>query len=228
MEDNFDRIEKDVLAGKTNSSEEHKDLDHFLKGIQSHFEKEELFQKMNTVHEDLESHNKNFKIFQLNNIMKLAASILLIAVVGLILRNEVQRPSSDLFAQHYVTYPNLMLTRSDNSNSLIQQAGLAYSLKDYEKAYSILVQLDDPIASFYSGICLMEMGKYTEAEIAWLDHLAHHTYLKSLSTYQLGLTYIALKDFSAAYETLAKIEDAEVMNTDIESLKGKVQRLINK
>lgn len=72
---------------------------------------------------------------------------------------------TSLYAQYYEKFPNLEApnTRADSDLSVKEAAYRAYDRNEYEEAYGLLTKLDEQPASFYAGICLIEMGEFEQA-----------------------------------------------------------------
>lgn len=107
-------------------------------------------------------------------IMAAAAVILLLVGVWSLLQNNPSQNSTELYAQYYEPFDNVILpVNRSNLNvpkeNILQQAFISYENGAYAEAEKLFSQLSDspaftPDIQFYQSLVLLENGKNNEAQ----------------------------------------------------------------
>lgn len=143
--------------------------------------------------------------------LAMAASIVLIAVLGtLIWQNANKAPE---FSDYFDHFDELVTYR--DSDSTEYSAGLeAYSLRDYNKAYTLLTKVDslDNELKFYQAVSALGSERYDEA-IALFEFIgteSENKYYQQTKWY-LGLSYWQAGLVGKARNLLKEIDNGEFM-----------------
>lgn len=108
--------------------------------------------------------------------LKIAASVILVATLGLLINRALQ-PSIDSFVEKEASmhYDYQAITRSGEKTLTFEEAMKRYSQKDYEMAVQELYETNNPIAHFYRGVSLIQLKRYSEA----ITELKHDELIKT-------------------------------------------------
>lgn len=115
------------------------------------------------------------KVISLKKIIWVAAAVALLLVgVWFALQNNPAKNSTELYAQYYEPFDNVILpVNRSNSNvpkeNILQQAFVSYENGAYTEAEKLFTQLPDSLArtpdiQFYQGLVLLENGKNKEGQ----------------------------------------------------------------
>ncbi|MDF9794976.1 tetratricopeptide (TPR) repeat protein [Catalinimonas alkaloidigena] len=142
----------------------------------------------------------------------IAAAIALLIVGGILLWNEQQPTSQELFADNFSPYPALAYApdRSDTlTESLKEQAYRAYSNENYSQAVSFFEQMiaeeNDTLTWFYLGNAYLENDEPPKAINALNKFLEYDTELKTQAQWYLGLAYLSAGDTEKAKGVLDQL-----------------------
>lgn len=161
---------------------------------------------------------------QRNNLrrwMALAASVLLVAAAVWFFRQS-EAPTYREYARH----APLSLTVMGDTQPARTEAESAFNQKDYARALAALDQLlaaepDNPKASFYRGICLLELDRGAEARAVFEPLAAGNSALKEDATWYIALSYLKEQDKAACKSALMKIDTSSAHHAEArEILKG--------
>ncbi|MEK6477106.1 tetratricopeptide repeat protein [Catalinimonas sp. 4WD22] len=137
----------------------------------------------------------------------IAAAIALLIVGGILLWNEWQPTSQELFAENFSPYPALAYApdRSDTTvEGLKEQAYSAYSNENYSQAISLFEQIlaeeNDTLTWFYLGNAYLENDEPQKALDALSNFLEYDTELNTQAQWYLGLAYLSVGDKEKAKE----------------------------
>ena len=140
----------------------------------------------------------------------LAASVTLIAA-AVWLFNQNTTPVYEKYAQH----TPLSLTVMGNTAQAKSDAETAFGQKDFARALTALDQVlvsepDHIKATFYRGICLLELGRGPEARAVFEPLAAGRSALREDAVWYLGLSYLKEKDLEGCKLVLIKIDTVSV------------------
>jgi tetratricopeptide (TPR) repeat protein len=139
----------------------------------------------------------------------LAASVTLIAAAVWFF-NQGGTPDYEQYAQH----TPLSLTVMGNTAQAKTDAETAFGQKDYARALAALDQVliaepDNIKATFYRGICILEIGRGSEARAVFESIAAGNSALREDAVWYIGLSYLKEKDLEACKAVLGKISVGE-------------------
>jgi tetratricopeptide (TPR) repeat protein len=167
---------------------------------------------MNKVrHWDGEIENRQeAKVIPLRTIFSIAASLVLLALVGVYLFRNSQRDHQQLFQEYFQPYENVISERSGKNDA--QQKGMElYDQKKYDEA---IVQLklaavqdpDNPSLKCYLGIAYLARGHAQQAKEIF-EAMVHDDYslFKEVAEWNLAMTYLKLDDETSLKKTLEDI-----------------------
>jgi len=164
-------------------------------------------------HWDSEIENRQeAKVIPLRTILSIAASVLLIALVGLYLFRNNHPDHEQLFQQYFQPYENVISERSGENNN--QQRGMElYDQKKYDEA---IIQLklalskdsDNPSLKCYLGIAYLAGGYSQEAKTIF-ETMIHddHQLFREVAEWNLALTHLKLDNETSLKKTLEGIVD---------------------
>ena len=139
----------------------------------------------------------------------LAASVTLIAAAVWFF-NQGGAPEYEQFARH----TPLSLTVMGNTAQAKTDAETAFGQKDYVRALAALNQVlvaepDNIKATFYRGICILEIGSGSEARAVFEPLAAGNSALREDAAWYVGLSSLKEKDLEACKVALGKIGPGE-------------------
>lgn len=117
-----------------------------------------------------------------------AAAVFLIGISVIAWNTFNPQAQADLFAANYEKFPNLVApnTRADDDR---EEAFKAYDKGDYKTAFQLFADLsEEETASFYQGICLIEIGETAKA-IEHLEALSFQNEYEAHRLWYLSLLY---------------------------------------
>lgn len=156
--------------------------------------------------------------------LKIAASVILLAVIGTGFYAQTYSNDS-LYVQAYVPVSDY-ITNLDNDLSSLEKAVSLYNTEEYQGASEIfktiasLENSESHIASFYLGICYMQMDKMDEA-VEVLQRVQGP--FKSEAQWYLALAHLKLDHDDVSIVTLKSI----VADNSDEAYVIKAQTLLN-
>lgn len=156
-----------------------------------------------------------------NNVRRwiaLAASVTLIAAAIWFFRQE-PKPVYEQFASH----APLSLTVMGNTQQAKTDAEMAFGQKDYAKALAALDQVlsDEPNnikASFYRGICLLELGRVPESRQVFEPLASGNSALREDADWYIALSYLKEKNNAACKAKLQQIEPGAAHYKDAQKI----------
>jgi len=162
-------------------------------------------------HWDNEIENRpEAKVISLRTIFSIAASVLLIALVGLYQFRNGQPDHEQLFQEYFQPYENVISERSGKNDS--QQKGM--ELYDQKKYAEAIIQLklalkgdsDNPSLKCYLGIAYLAGGHPQEAKTI-LEVIVYdeHQLFREVAEWNLALTYLQLNNEVLLKKTLEGI-----------------------
>lgn len=147
-----------------------------------------------------------------NNIRRwiaLAASVTLIAA-AIWFFTRTDEPTY----QHYALHAPLSLTVMGKTEQVKSEAEAAFGKKDYANALAALEQVliaepDNIKAKLYRGICLLELGRTTEARSVFDPLTTGNSALREDAVWYIALSYLKENNLNDCKATLAKIAPGE-------------------
>lgn len=187
-----------------------KDLKKVIAASQQEDLKSTLGQFENKIH-------KNSRLMFLPKKWLVAASIMILASVGIYSVKSTYFPTNEAIYQSYFTSCRNTIqpvVRGENPNTIEYRAFVAYEAHDYYKAINLFNSVADPNAAyinFYKGLSYLEINKSSRA-IELLLPISKATNLQGKSAnfsekanWYLALAYIKNKDDEKAIKQLSYI-----------------------
>jgi tetratricopeptide (TPR) repeat protein len=150
------------------------------------------------------------KVVPLRRIFSIAASVLLLALVGVYLFRNSQPDRTQLFQDYFQPYENVISERSGKDDN--QQRGM--ELYDQKKYNEAIIQLklavsedsDNPSLKCYLGIAYLAGGHTQEAKTIF-ESMIHddHPLFREVAEWNLALTYLKLENDTLLKKTLEGI-----------------------
>jgi tetratricopeptide (TPR) repeat protein len=150
------------------------------------------------------------KVIPLRTIFSIAASVLLVALVGVYLLRNSQPDHEQLFQEYFQPYENVISERSGKNDS--QQRGMElYDLKKYDEAIiqlkrAVIEDSDNPAIKCYLGIAYLAAGHLQEAKTLFetMVHVDNQLF-RQVAEWNLALTYLNLDNEALLKKTLEGI-----------------------
>ena len=139
-----------------------------------------------------------------------AAALLLITLVYVFQLFFQQPVHEKLFAEYFKPYPNTIpLVRGSVSSGDLEAAMMQYELGNFSNSLSqlkiiITKDADNATAQFYSGICLLETKRVTEA-ILHFENVNKESNFGELADWYTALAYLKNKNKKTAKQILNRI-----------------------
>lgn len=146
--------------------------------------------------------------FSVRRILSIAAGVAVVTAFIFLLRKP-NYSTSELFASYYAPYENLIVSRGQGDDVILERAMSAYDNQNYQRAVSLLqpyleANPNERSAALYLGIAQMELSNYGEAESHLMEALNDPLYQQQADWY-LALLYLRMDDVNKSSETLQKI-----------------------
>ena len=153
---------------------------------------------------------KETKVVPLRTIFSIAASVVLVSLVGVYLFRNGQRDHEQLFQEYFQPYENVISERSGKNDNL-QRGMELYDQKKYDEAIVELklAAIEDPDNSSvrcYLGIAYLAAGRAQEAKTMF-ESIVHgdRSLIKEVAEWNLAMTYLKLDNEAAAKKILEEI-----------------------
>lgn len=164
------------------------------------------------------------KVISMKRVLRYAMGVAAVLLIAVFLWKPWQ--STDLYGDYAQTDMINPAVRGENTDSLLQQAAVAFNAKDFATAEKNLEQVrrskpDDSFTNFYYGVSLLQNGKVSQARVV-LSALANgESTFKYEATFYQALSFLKEGDKTACREWLQKIP-ADAANY------GKARELLDK
>ncbi|MGK0365532.1 MAG: hypothetical protein ACI85O_002598 [Saprospiraceae bacterium] len=140
----------------------------------------------------------------------LAAASVLLLILTFFWFNSQKPTSSELFAEYYVPYPNVItepIVKGKSANDDLSRALQQYELKNYEAAKTLFDQLPDTDSLlFYHGVTAIGLNDFALAKTLFEEVLTtENSSFKTPSLYYLGLNSLQLDDMKAAQNYFTEV-----------------------
>lgn len=154
--------------------------------------------------------------------LALAASLALIAVAIWFLRQP--EPKTPTY-QEYARHAPLSLTVMGETEQVRTEAEAAFRQKDYSGALAALDQVlvaepGNVKASFYRGICLLELDRTAEARAVFEPFAAGSSALREDAAWYVALSFLKEQNIEACKTELAKIRPGEAHYKEAQEILG--------
>lgn len=197
--------------------------------LQQHFNKDEgQYQLEETLQEMRDEFfskaSTRSKVVPMGRRLQFAISIAAILVIAIIIWRPWQ--PEDLYGKYAQLEMINPAERGENTDSLLQQAAIAFNKEDFSTAEKLLEQArrikpDDSFTNFYYGISLLKNEKPAQARVVLSAVANGESAFKYHATFYQALTFLKEGNKTACREWLQKIPaDAPYY--------AKVQELLNK
>nr|WP_246206171.1 tetratricopeptide repeat protein [Fulvivirga aurantia] len=137
------------------------------------------------------------KSYHVSWYLKIAASVLFLAVSLYLIFHYTENYNNSLFEKYHTTYPNQIspLTRSkDQPDQFKEKAYYAYDLGNYEDAIDLLGQIsieeDDGASLFYIGLSYLELKQPDKAIRSFQTYLSSFDIFNEEARFYLSLAYL--------------------------------------
>jgi len=140
--------------------------------------------------------------------VKIAATVLLIAVVGLASYRYLQPNLMELVNQEISTpYPNTPTFRS--STTALDKGYTAYLKGDYSEASALLSKFDNAESLFFNGLCQLYLGNSQKAVELFNKADLSTTRYEEQGAWYAALAYVSLNEIDRAKIILLKISTSQ-------------------
>jgi tetratricopeptide (TPR) repeat protein len=180
--------------------------------LKQHFHKDEQDQQL---HLTLQNMQKEFfpasstpaKVVSINRTLRYAIGIAAIFIVTLFLWRPWQ---PGLFTKYADTQMVNQSERGENTDTLLQQAAIAFNKKEYSTASGLLERIlqqkpDDSYAGFYYGVTLLQTNKRDSARSYFTKLFAGESVFKYEAAFYQALTYLDEGNKPTCIEWLQRI-----------------------
>ena len=139
------------------------------------------------------------KVIPLRTIFSIAASVLLLTLVGVYLFRNSQPDHEQLFQEYFQPYENVISERSGRDDNLRRGMEL-YDQKKYDEAIiqlklAVSEDADNPSLKCYLGIAYLAEGHTQEAKTIFEEMVHdHHQLFREVAEWNLALTYLKLNN----------------------------------
>lgn len=202
----FEKLEKEVFQGNK-STAGHKNLSQLIEDLGDYYKEDEIRQILKETHEIEQKSISPFgPIVSKRVILTLLTAAAVVAIV--FIQPVFFSPNSNvdnLYTAYYEQYPNLLLTRGTDSESILNNAGQEYNDRNFEEVYFLLKDVKSDKASFYRSLALMELEKTNEAVESWQYHLSHYDYLEHNAQFYLALSLMKIGQINESKEILKSL-----------------------
>ena len=149
------------------------------------------------------------KVVPLRKWLVVAAAFAGLMIVFFLLNNS--DPNNDLYAAYFEMPPENVITRSDQSATLLDQAIAAYKRAEYSEALSLFNAMDSKSTEvvFYTAMCQMAEGNHTLSAQLLESIQGTAGSLDSAVEWYLGLSYFQLENRDQARTVLTNLAEAD-------------------
>ena len=180
--------------------------------LQQHFTEDEQQEALqNTLQhmrkEFFPAASKPAKIVSINRTLRYVMSVAAVAIITLLIWQPWQPGLFGKYAETQMVNPTV---RGDQTDSLMQQAAIAFNKKDFTTAADLLKKVvpqhpDDNFATFYFGVALLRTNQIVIARSYFTQLFNGESVFKYEAAFYNALTYLKEENKTACREWLQKI-----------------------
>lgn len=151
----------------------------------------ELAKHVAEVHEKIKRPKSSIRF---KTIIKIAASVILLAIVGLLTYTNLTLSDAQLYESHYSSYDDNVTVLGGNSSVLVQ-AMQHYNKEDFTKAIDLFNQVlenspDYVDGMFYRSMCYFQLNKLDQAESELRDIIDSNGKYEQTAQWYIALLYL--------------------------------------
>ncbi|HRI60249.1 MAG TPA: tetratricopeptide repeat protein [Saprospiraceae bacterium] len=136
-------------------------------------------------------------------------------------------PGNDALYTRYRAFPEASFTLKSSDKSTLDKAADAFNDKNFSAALSslntyLLQQPNDQEARFFSGLCQLELSRFTEAEAIFREIISADNAWSGEARWYLALTYLRSKKMEDCKSVLQEIQQGGAHYNEAQELLGKI------